>query len=126
MARWSRVRDVLNVAGLVSHGGRFYGGTYWPSGFDKPRTCSYCGGIHPADALTLFAAGWEVEGTDKGYKRYLHPPGCGDGLRPLRAGGRTGHVASPVPPVKLYLWHFSDADIVEWNRLVDSRYPPAS
>ena len=84
-----------------------------------PRSCSYCGGIHPEDAIKLIQEGWEVEGTDKGYKRYLHPPGY-----QLHVGVMLGYLTtqsltaeenklfsaswSPVPPVKLYTPHFDN------------------
>lgn len=58
----------------------------------QPRTCSFCGGVHPDDLEHLvYELGWHFEPTDKHYKLYLEPP---LGTRPL-----------PVPPVKVYAWH---------------------
>lgn len=69
---------------------RSSGGIFWPEGEPRPRTCSYCGGAHPDDAIALIMRGWEVETTGKSYKLYLRPPGP----------------RSPVPPVKVYTYHF--------------------
>lgn len=68
-----------------SDGGTVVWGWSW-----MPRSCSFCGGIHPDDAIRLVREGWKVEATGKFYKRYLNPP---DGL-------------GVVPPVKLYVFHF--------------------
>lgn len=38
------------------------------------RTCTYCGGLHPADFITLIREGVEVEATDKSYKFYVPIP----------------------------------------------------
>lgn len=65
-----------------------------------PRTCSYCGGIHPEDALKLMDEGWRIEGTTKSYKRYMQPPAS---LKPW----------SMVPPVKIYFqdWTSEQGDL---------------
>lgn len=91
-------------------GNRFYRGTFWPAGFAPPRTCSFCGSVHPDDAIALMRRGWEVESSGKNYKRYLHPPG----YRPLMA------VRSPVPPVKLYVQHMSAKQIHRLNDALDA------
>jgi hypothetical protein len=104
--RWDSARD---------------GATVWPDGHDKPRTCSYCGGVHPDDAIALIRAGWEVEATTKGYKRYLHPPGYGADTEAVLAALRAGAlppqraVSSPVPPVKLYTYHFDKPQADAFN-----------
>ena len=47
----------------------------WPKGIKKPRTCSFCGCIHPEDAITLVRdSNFTVESTTKNYKWYLNPP----------------------------------------------------
>ena len=100
------------------------GGTYWKWPW-APRTCSFCGGVHPDDAIRLLEEGWEVERTDKSYKRYLHPPGyyarlanITDSIRTFRNGvGKEPVVTfrSPVPPVKLYVNHFDERQIARFN-----------
>lgn len=100
-ARWERGRWGLVVRARwwwLRVTGRMEGGIRWPGG-PKPRTCSYCGGVHPDDAVSLLKAGWHVEGTDKSYKRYLNPP-SGPG---------------PVPPVKVYVQHFGHEQIAAFN-----------
>ena len=73
----------------------------WSYGGEQPRTCSFCGGVHPDDAIALIRAGWRVQDTDKGDKRYMAPP--------------SGH-PSPVPPVKLYVQHCTEEQIEHFNR----------
>jgi hypothetical protein len=80
-------------------------------------------GIHPEDAIRLVKEGWEVDATGKSYKRYLNPPGTktslGAAIAGIRAGREPGQgvpsVWSPGPPVKLYVAHFSDADVKTFN-----------
>jgi hypothetical protein len=99
----------------------------WPDGYPYPRTCSYCGGAHPDDVVALVKAGWEVESTTKYYKRYLHPPGWREHLRRTLAVIRAGLLEgeshqsspiSPVPPVKVYVMHFSQEQIDAFNAAV--------
>lgn len=92
----------------------------WPS--DVPRTCSFCGGIHPEDAIRLLNEGWEVEATDKGYKRYLGPPGTRALneaiMASIRAGAPQQQIPagwSPVPPVKLYVQHLNEEQVERFN-----------
>lgn len=77
------------------------GNTFWEWG-ERPRTCSFCGGIHPDDAARLVREGWHVGSTDKAYKRYLEPP-------THRSGGL-------IPPVKLYVQHFSPGQVTAFNK----------
>lgn len=77
-----------------------------------PRTCSFCGGIHPDDAIALIGMGWTVDPTTKGYKRYLEPP---------KAVGGEELKWSPVPPVKLYVYHFTTEQIDRFNAILESR-----
>lgn len=86
-----------------------------------PRSCSFCGGAHPDDVIALIEAGWEAEQSTKGYKLYLNPPGTVAARRKLRAEVNSGtdmvdameesteRVWQPVPPVKVYMQHFSQA-----------------
>jgi hypothetical protein len=101
----------------------------WPWG--PPRTCSFCGGIHPEDAIRLVDEGWEVEGTGKSYKRYLEPPGtCARNhafLASIRDQSRepgegVPSVWSPTPPVKLYVYHFDEDQARRFNEAL-SRHP---
>lgn len=96
----------------------------WPA--PVPRTCSFCGGCHPEDVLRLMAAGWESEATDKWYKRYLHPPGFHAHIAAAAAapgGPGAGFLSfpDPIPPVKVYVMHFTDAQIDRFNRIIDAR-----
>lgn len=70
----------------------------WPEGFPKPRTCSFCGSVHPDDLLALVKAGWTCEMSTKRYKSYWHPP--------------KGQV---IPPVKLYSNHVTQEQAKELN-----------
>jgi hypothetical protein len=72
----------------------------WLGSGDPPRTCSFCGGIHPEDAIRLVSENWRIEPTTKDYKRYLQPPLPG---------------WHPTPPVKLYVQHFSDEQVERFN-----------
>ncbi|MBY0512749.1 MAG: hypothetical protein K2P78_02415 [Gemmataceae bacterium] len=93
----------------------------WLWHWGPPRTCSFCGGIHPEDAIRLLTEGWEVEGTTKGYKRYLRPPGTHAKNEAIMASLRGGAPAeapavwSPVPPVKLYVQHLTEEQIERFN-----------
>ena len=104
------------------------GGTCWRWDW-MPRTCSYCGSLHPEDVLKLLAEGWEHEkATGKNYKGYLHPPGYHDHCQ--RVLGAIGDEAaeqkvfaeskfwSPVPCTKLYIMHFSKEQIGQLNAAI--------
>jgi hypothetical protein len=99
---------------------------YFPEGVDQPRTCSYCGGVNPDDAIGLIESGWESEGTGKSYKRYLHPKGYRAAQEAFIAsiglpGGTSDspRIQSPTPPVKLYTPHFTAEQIAAFNRAID-------
>lgn len=84
----------------------------WDDRFERPRTCSFCGGVRPEDAIKLLDAGWETERTSKHYKLYLHPPGYRAAHEALmsalierRTPPQSPH-KEPTPPVKIYLYHF--------------------
>lgn len=106
---WERGRWAANQAEadaevaefMAAHPNGGHHGQFWRWPGEQPRTCSYCGGIHPDDATALVAAGWRAEGTDKSYKRYMEPP-SGD-----------GHIS---PPVKLYVQHFDAEQRDAFNR----------
>lgn len=92
-----------------------------------PRTCSFCGGIHPDDCLKLMEEGWEVEGTDKNYKRYLNPPGYSTKQQALlksiadpqrEPGEGVPSVWSPTPPVKVYFYHFTPEQGAKFNEIL--------
>lgn len=97
----------------------------WPEQFERPRTCSFCGGIHPDDAIKLIEAGWEVGTTGKSYKRYLEPPGTRERYQILLEQikgdiekAKSPEMVSPVPPVKLYTMHMSRQQIDRFNEIV--------
>jgi hypothetical protein len=92
----------------------------WPG--DPPRTCNFCGGIHPEDAIRLVTEGWEVQATDKDYKRYLHPPeykkrqdAAFEQYRRTKSFDDVPEIWSPVPPVKLYVQHLSEEQVAQFN-----------
>jgi hypothetical protein len=102
--RWAPTRENADaeVAEFIAttSPGSSMGDPMWRWGGEQPRTCSFCGGIHPDDAVALIKAGWRVGVTDKRYKRYMEPP------------QGTGY---PLPPVKLYTQHFSPEQIAAFN-----------
>ncbi len=124
--RWAATQDEADaeVADFMSSpGAGGIGHVLWSYGGEQPRTCSFCGGIHPEDAVMLLKTGWEVGVTGKAYKRYLEPPGHREYhealMRWLRTGG-DGEAPerrhpSPVPPVKLYTMHFSPEQVEAFN-----------
>lgn len=83
-----------------------YGNIVWKH-YWKPRTCSFCGGVNPEDAIKLKTDGWKLKPTDKVDKFYFEP----------RANWL------PVPPVKVYVWHFTPAQrIAFWSKRVIKSY----
>lgn len=129
--RWAATQEEADaeVADFMSSpcaGG--IGNVLWCYGGEQPRTCSFCGGIHPDDAVRLLREGWEVGVTTKGYKRYLEPPGSGqqhEALMDWLSTGREGEAPkerhpSPVPPVKVYVQHFSQEQIDAFNAALRS------
>lgn len=110
------------------------GGNVWDWHW-QPMRCSFCVSAHPEQVLDLLREGWEVEGTGKSYKRYIVPPGTKIRNERMIANlrYRPGDIAdaipegwSPVPPVKLYTWHLSEAQIDEFNRIIAERRPKAA
>jgi hypothetical protein len=104
--------------------------TAWQIGWKSewgtpPMTCSYCGGARPADILRLMVDGWEVEACDKPYKRYLQPPGyarnCARVLESIRSGEHFPDFQSPVPPVKVYSYHFTREEVGRFNQILRER-----
>lgn len=101
----------------------------WLWNWGPPRTCSFCGCIHPEDAIKLLSEGWEIESTTKWYKRYMHPPGTltrnqaflasiKDTSREVGAG--VPSIWSPVPPVKLHVPHFDEQQLIDFNSIIDA------
>lgn len=75
---------------------------HWPEKVPKPRTCSYCGGIHPDDAIPLLVAGWHIEHADKPYKLYLLAP-----------------VGEPAqPPCETYLRHWTQEQVMRADGVI--------
>lgn len=85
---------------MTAHPNGSIGHVLWSYGGEQPRTCSFCGGVHPEDAIALIVSGWRVGGTDKSYKRYIEPP--------------LGQ-PHPVPPVKVYAQHFTPEQVDAFN-----------
>ena len=93
----------------------------WPW---QPRACSFCGGVHPDDAIRLLSEGWRVVSTDKAYKRYLEPPGGKLGMEyEGRVFGAGVYVSpwGPVPPVKVYTMHFDGEQITLFNATISEQ-----
>lgn len=83
-----------------------------------PRACSYCGSLHPGDALRLLREGWTQEmATGKRYKAYLYPPADLEAVRMKLGGDRPDQrdPASVLP--KLYVHHMSQEQIKELNEI---------
>lgn len=100
----------------------------WFWSWGPPRTCSFCGGVYPEDALRLLSEGWENEHA-KAYKGYLNPPGSSSRNQAFLAsirdkarepGEGVPSVWSPTPPVKLYVWHFDESQLARLNSLVQT------
>lgn len=101
--RWGRVRKFFDwLKRNITERKRFYGGTRWDWHW-MPRVCSFCGCVHPDDAVRLIKEGWTVDGTTKRYKRYLEPP----------VGFHS------TPPVKVYVQDFTSEDVVNFNNAID-------
>lgn len=89
-----------------------------------PRVCSFCGGANPQDVIQLIDEGWEIATTTKPYKRYLQPPGFKLFIeeRTLYPDRRDLRYFVPVPPVKVYVWHFTEREVEVFNeRLMTER-----
>jgi hypothetical protein len=97
----------------------------WPK---PPLICSFCSCARPDDVFRLLLEeDWEIETTSKSYKFYLHPPGYHVYMRNLIGNvknviNRLDSFKSPVPPVKGYVWHFSEEEIKELNKLLNKNY----
>ena len=123
---WARNKEEADaevaefMAGMPASG---IGNVLWLYPGNQPRTCSFCGGGHPDDLTDLIRAGWEIGPTDKGYKHYLEPPGFMEYLREAwsvvvgQASPKLQYPL-PVPPVKLYVQHFSPEQIAAFNAAV--------
>lgn len=95
--------------------------TFFPPQFTPPRTCSYCGSVHPEDAIALMEKGWEVETSSKSYKRYMHPPGyVRQQLRLFEVPGmkEPKGYREPTPPMKLYVMHMTPDQIDRFNSIL--------
>lgn len=72
----------------------------WEERGNGYRQCSFCGGMHPEDAIKFVTEGKAVDPTTKPYKRYI-----------LGVSG----------PGKLYVMHFSDDQVKRFNAALRSR-----
>lgn len=94
-----------------------------------PRTCSFCGSLHPDDVIELLEDGWELDPTTKRYKYYLNPPGHANvSAARLNANLKRDfdRVLPSVPNVvgvlaKFYTMHFSEAQIRRVNDVLKGR-----
>lgn len=97
---------------------RWQGGD-WPQEYGAPpRACSYCGGLHPDDAINLVNAGWEVDTNTSASKWILEPPGSTALNKVLiEAIGSHSGMEDVVPPhsikpqVKFYAQHASSEQV---------------
>jgi hypothetical protein len=107
----------------------------FPEGFEKPRSCNFCGSVHPEDAIALLKQGWEVEAS-KPYKRYLHPPGYTEYMRTFldwerrhmyheaemgEDPGERPTFVHVTPPAKLYTMHLDKDQIARFNAALDAQ-----
>lgn len=97
----------------------------WLWSWGPPRCCSFCGSIHPDDAMRLLEEGWEEE-LAKSYKAYLNPPGSSSKHQAFLASVRdpkrepgegVPSIWSPTPPVKLYVGHLSSDQLARLNEI---------
>lgn len=110
---WQKLRDWW-----LNWTSRHYGGTYWSRSWGKPpRSCNYCGGIHPEDMIEMMTRGWRIESTKGGSKFYLWPPGCRPWEMVCGSPSAPPWVPGPIPPIKGYSCHFSEDKISLINRL---------
>lgn len=126
--RWAATQEEADaeVAEFMAscNGQGSIGNVLWCYPGEQPRTCSFCGGVHPDDAIALLRAGWTCGSTTKSYKRYLEPPGYEDWhgkvlKEPFSEWGKTKPpYPSPIPPVKLYTMHFTPEQIAAFNAVL--------
>lgn len=89
----------------------------WLYTSDVPRTCSFCGSVHPEDAIALVREGWVIDPSTKKYKAYLEPPGYNEHMREVISKIRKMQDEkiprrwSPTPPVKVYFMHFTQEQV---------------
>lgn len=109
--RYYKIARWVNILPFVPHGG----GTLWNWSW-QPRCCGFCGGVHPDDAVKLVQEGWSLEGTTKGYKFYMQPPALSK---------YENKRWSPVPPVKLYVYHLEGKHMLSINEALEHNYKAA-
>lgn len=92
-------------------GGESWDRFLWPW---KPRRCSFCGSVHPDDAMRLLREGWTEEIADNRDKAYLRSPAH---IAAMRAGltGEAVYESEPKPPAKIRTVHLSEAQLKELN-----------
>ena len=100
----------------------------WEGPGEHPRTCSYCGSVHPEDVIKLIEQGWEIHPSTKSYKWYIELPGTADHQAGfLKAIGNDEYMeaekANPFKrlssPMKLYGQHTDKDQQNRLNRLLD-------
>jgi hypothetical protein len=80
-----------------------FGRACWRSG--TRRTCSFCGGIHPDDAIALLKSGCVLQATDNACKYFIN----------------ASDDTSLIPPVKLYGNHASPDHAKQINEILATR-----
>lgn len=96
----------------------------------QPRTCSYCGCIYPDDLMKLLKLKWELEPSTKNYKVYVQSPGYYEWTKYLLNQTRnegfenidwTKKNPDPIPPVKIYTWHYNKEQLEILNGVLTSQ-----
>lgn len=100
--------DAETAEFMSKHPSGSVGDLLWHGPGAPPRTCSFCGGANVDDVIELLKLGWQLHGTDKGYKWYVEPP------------NPSWH---PIPPVKLYSQHFESQEQVDRLNAAAGRTP---
>lgn len=94
-----------------------YYSSRWPEEFNRPQSCTFCGCVHPDDAIALLERGWEVESA-KMFKWHLNPPGT---QKYISSSATSVILVIPIPPVKLYGAHLSSVSAATMNEIIRNR-----
>ena len=78
-----------------------FGKAHWDT-VGTYRVCSYCGGMHPEDAITAIKTYGPriIEETTKALKKYIRVPGLKEEVK------------------KVYIGHFTEEQIVRYNQAI--------
>lgn len=82
----------------------------WPRNLQPPRSCSFCGALHPEDAIAFVrlhgGRGWRVRRSTNTRRWILPYPGTG--------------ILRPRPALKVHLQHLTGEEVERFNREVRS------